>query len=237
MASGAREESKTGEEPAAGGAVDAEAGAAVDADVSAEIGDSAWADVRDGAWVDIGSGAWLEVAAAAWAEVADEASLEVATGAWPEVWNGTEADAGADACGSTAFTGEVLATASGLPGRRGSWLSVGVGSRLPAGDSGVISRVVVWRSDGQPIACDFLGSPVLLSGHPRARLTNPITSRVFRAGIPLQHVRPQYSPLSSAGPVHPRRVGECAKPRRRGTRVRVRRRPVPPRRTTPSSPA
>ena len=72
-------------------------------------------------------------------------------------------------------------------------------------------------SVGQPMPCDDFGSPVLFSGHPRARLTNPLTSRVFRAGIPLQHVRPQYSPQSSAGPVHPRRVDERAKALRRAS--------------------
>ena len=104
----------------------------------------------------------------------------------------------------------------------------GCGTTTRTGDSG---------SEGQPMACDVLGSPVLFSGHPRARLTNPLTSRVDRAGIPLAHVRQQYSPQSQAGPVHRPRVDECATVRPPARRARVRRTRVPPLRTIPSSPA
>ena len=103
--------------------------------------------------------------------------------------------------------------------------------------SGVTRRTGAGPGVGQPIPCVVRGSPVLFSGHPRARLTNPLTSRVFRAGIPAQHVRPQYSRLSSAGPVHPHRVDERAIPRPRGPPAPVRTRPVRPPRTRPSSPA
>jgi hypothetical protein len=113
----------------------------------------------------------------------------------------------------------------------------GLGAEVGAAVSGVMRRTPESCSDGQPMPWDVFGSPVLFSGHPRARLTNPLTSRVFRAGIPLQHVRPQYSPLLSAGPVHPHRVGECATTRHRGPRVHPRRPPVRPPRTIPSSQA
>ena len=112
----------------------------------------------------------------------------------------------------------------------------GAGVRSGAG-SWVTTRTVESGSVGQPMPCDDLGSPVLFSGHPRARLTNPLTSRVFRAGIPLQHVRPQYSPQSWGWPVHRRRVDEYDKALRRASSNRALRRPVPPLQTPLSSPA
>jgi hypothetical protein len=133
--------------------------------------------------------------------------------------------------------GGVATTGSGNSSEAEVWTGgAGAGVRSGAG-RWVTTRTVESGSVGQPMPCDDLGSPVLFSGHPRARLTNPLTSRVFRAGIPLQHVRPQYSPQSWGGPVHRRRVDECAKALPRAWSIRLPRHPVPPLRTTPSSPA